>query len=184
MDGNCQFKLTKGIRKGENCNSICCNSNIYFCLNHKNIVLKNIDKYSDKYQTEILNIINSEKYEESKNDIDISLVEDTKDNCKLCNMKVYKNNSFVNLKCKCIFHLKCYKLIFNEINCINCGKNIEDNKNEDFYDEYDTCSICLDEISNNNFCHKTICNHMFHKKCYNELEKLNIKNCPICRTLL
>ena len=41
------------------------------------------------------------------------------------------------------------------------------------------CSICLNTI--NNDYHKTDCNHIFHRKCYEQWHSYNI-SCPLCRT--
>ena len=48
----------------------------------------------------------------------------------------------------------------------------------------DICPICLEELENNSIT--TICNHNFHKKCFENynlynLNNLNNLNCPVCR---
>lgn len=50
-------------------------------------------------------------------------------------------------------------------------------------DDYDNCVICLNKIEENNI-YTTICNHQFHKKCFNDYRTSksdgNIR-CPLCR---
>ncbi len=43
------------------------------------------------------------------------------------------------------------------------------------------CSICLDEVNNNNMNICYFCNKIFHDSCINELWKMGHDNCPLCR---
>jgi hypothetical protein len=43
------------------------------------------------------------------------------------------------------------------------------------------CPICYENISDNNY--KTICNHNFHKDCFNNWLVYN-QSCPLCRTII
>lgn len=50
-------------------------------------------------------------------------------------------------------------------------------KSIDYIDDDDVCTICLENIVNNNFI-ETICKHKFHRNCY---LKLKDNKCPNCR---
>lgn len=68
-------------------------------------------------------------------------------------------------------------------------KNIKNDNKEDIkkvrtFNIADTCSICLGTFSNDIVLLK--CNHVLHKKCFDELEKCsnNLGKCPLCRTII
>lgn len=44
-----------------------------------------------------------------------------------------------------------------------------------------SCSICLDEVSNNNINICYFCNKVFHDSCINQLWTNNLDHCPLCR---
>jgi len=47
----------------------------------------------------------------------------------------------------------------------------------------DNCSICFEQLDNNNLLIVTKCNHIYHEKCMNKWFMLN-KTCPLCRSFL
>lgn len=53
-------------------------------------------------------------------------------------------------------------------------------KNEDELTD-NVCSICMNEIKQNEFIRELICKHTFHKKCVDKWI-YNTPNCPYCRS--
>jgi hypothetical protein len=47
----------------------------------------------------------------------------------------------------------------------------------------ETCSICLDNFLKKEIVIKLRCNHMFHKKCFQEWIKTG-RTCPLCRIII
>ena len=51
-----------------------------------------------------------------------------------------------------------------------------------FANFFGTCSICTEDVTDENQPVITKCNHVYHKKCIDQwIEKNNVKSCPICR---
>ena len=49
--------------------------------------------------------------------------------------------------------------------------------------EEDNCPLCLTSLTDSEV-HKTGCDHLFHKKCFDELKKKGFNTCPVCRANL
>lgn len=109
--------------------------------------------------------------------------------CLCCFGKINKYDSKISLKCNHDYHYKCFvsmieydnKLSFNK--CPTCLKDLE----IPFYVMKEThkknnhsCSICMDKLGYQFNIHETECNHLFHKKCFDQWFILK-KNCPLCR---
>lgn len=109
--------------------------------------------------------------------------------CLCCFGKIDRYSSKISLKCNHDYHYKCFvsmieydnKLSFN--NCPTCSKDLE----VPFYVMKEThkknnhsCSICMEKLGYQFNVHTTECNHLYHKKCFDQWFVLK-KNCPLCR---
>ena len=89
----------------------------------------------------------------------------------ICNFKKLHNYFFVH-----------------DYNIINDTPTTPKIKFEEFVDDKNICTICLED--NNNKSVKLECSHVFHKKCINKWIKQVNKNqnqqfvCPLCRTII
>jgi len=97
--------------------------------------------------------------------------------CCLCGD--YAENPKVILHCKCVYHLRCFKLLENEEKCLGCEGIIFKTDDSD----YDKCSVCLNLLKEK--FTKTKCKHSFHVDCLRSWmlsQNNNRGRCPICRS--
>ena len=66
----------------------------------------------------------------------------------------------------------------NQIELVDVDNNNNNKKNEDI------CSICLENNDNSSLELKCKCGNKFHKKCIDDLNRFNIKKCPLCNKKL
>ena len=75
------------------------------------------------------------------------------------------HNNYGNNNHKISTSIKSINNITDNIECIECNN-------------YNECSICLEQIVSNDTC-QTLCNHTFHLSC---MMKIKNNSCPLCRT--
>lgn len=99
--------------------------------------------------------------------------------CALCGD--YTTFPKVTLHCKCVYHLKCFKLLENQEKCVGCDDIVYKENDND----YRKCSICLNLLKQN--ITKMTCKHTFHTDCINSWRysaNNNRNKCPICRAYM
>lgn len=96
--------------------------------------------------------------------------------CSKCNVNFVKYERRTTLSCGCKYHKQCKSQTEKCDKCVPKQEEVvqeEDHKHED-------CSICLEQLDNENDIITTKCNHKFHKECLSEWKKVN-NTCPLCR---
>jgi len=117
------------------------------------------DEEQDREQDEE----NEEQYEEQDREQDTILIE----------YFINFFNEFFNIN-----NLEDVKMVLNE----NDLNNISEKKYSEISTEFNTCSICLDELSKDNIIRQLNCNHIYHKECIDKYLLEYSYKCPICRT--
>ena len=141
-----------------------------------NLSSYNLHSRRNSFQPPLYSYLN--ELDEEKESLLQEIVYET---CKCCNEKI--NEPKVILYCECQYHLKCFSLFKEDDKCINCNDKIYKVNDEDFI----TCSICIEPIKDKKKSTKTLCNHIFHKKCLTTWKtsfQLNCHKCPNCRNTI
>ena len=58
--------------------------------------------------------------------------------------------------------------------------SVHEKNDEIISEKIHTCSICYEEIGENESC-LLECSHVFHRKCIDNMFKFNMNSCPMCR---
>jgi hypothetical protein len=74
-------------------------------------------------------------------------------------------------------NLEDVKIVLNE----NDLNDIPEKKYSEISTEFNTCSICQDELSKDNIIRQLNCSHIYHKECIDKYLLEYCSKCPICR---
>jgi hypothetical protein len=75
-------------------------------------------------------------------------------------------------------NLEDVKIVLNE----NDLNDMPEKKYSEISTEFNTCSICQDELSKDNIIRQLNCNHIYHKECIDKYLLEYSNKCPVCRT--
>ena len=74
-------------------------------------------------------------------------------------------------------NLEDVKIVLNE----NDLNDIPEQKYSEISTEFNTCSICQDELTKDNVIRQLNCSHIYHKECIDKYLLEYSSKCPICR---